>query len=152
MKTFPNRIFLDTNIYIIGVADSLSSEWEILLWAGFDKKRTNSVKVVVSEELFDQILRVSKRLKNKDWGSQIVANMWQNFNVHNVSLEAEELARVEALGIIPREDVGIYLTASKGKSQCFISANHKLIRSLAQETGEFECLTPQDFVKKYLHD
>ena len=55
-------------------------------------------------------------------------------------------------GVIPHEDVGVYLTASKGNAQCFISANHKLIKSLAKETGEFECLTPEDFVKKYLRD
>jgi predicted nucleic acid-binding protein len=73
-------------------------------------------------------------------------------NIYNVYLETEELAGIEALGVIPREDLGVYLTASKGKSQCFVSANHKLIQLLAKETGEFECLTPQDFVEKYLRD
>lgn len=150
MKVIPERIFFDTNVYIVGVADSASAEWEILLWAGFGQKKEGSVEVVVSEELFDQILRVAKRLKNKDWSSQIVARMWQNFNIYNVYLETDELKVLEALGVIPREDVGVYLTASKGKSQCFVSANHKLIQSLVKETGEFECLTPQDFVKKYL--
>ncbi len=152
MRDIPSRIFFDTNVYIIGFADSHSAEWEILVWAGFGGQNANSVEVVVSEELFDQILRVAKRLKNKDWGSQIVASMWQNFNIYNVYLEAEGLATTEALGVIPREDVGVYLTASKGKSQCFVSSNHKLIQSLVKETGEFECLTPQDFVKKYLRD
>ena len=57
---------------------------------------------------------------------------------------------VESLGVIPREDVGVYLTAQEGKAQCFISANHELIRALALETGEFECLTPAEFVGKYL--
>ncbi len=151
MKDIPKRVFFDTNVYIIGVIDAMSAESEILLWAGFGEN-PNSVEVVISEELLDQILRVAKRLRNKDWGSQIVARMWQHFNIHNVYLENDELGRIEALGVIPREDVGVYLTASKGNAQCFISANHKLIRSLAKETGEFECLTPQDFVKKYLRD
>ncbi len=152
MNDIPKRVFFDTNVYIIGVADLGSDEWNILLWAGFDGQTSNSVEVIVSEELFDQILRVAKRLQNKDWGGQIVASIWQNFNIHNVYLEAEDLANIEALGVIPREDVGVYLTASKGEAQCFVSANHKLIRSLVSETKEFECLTPEDFAKKYLQD
>jgi len=97
------------------------------MWAGFEVKKSNLVEVVVFEELFDQTLRVAKRLKNKDWGGQIVARMWQNFNIYNVYLENDELERIEALGVIPREDVGMYLTASKGNAQYFVSANHKLI-------------------------
>lgn len=152
MKDTPKRIFFDTNVYIIGVADSASAEREILVWAGFEERKEKSVEVIVSEELFDQILRVAKRLQNKDWGGQIVASIWQNFNIFNVYLEAEDLANMEALGVIPREDVGVYLTASKGKAQCFVSANHKLIRSLVSETNEFECLTPENFAKKYLRN
>ncbi len=41
--------------------------------------------------------------------------------------------------------VDVFLT------QCFISANHKLIKVLVQQTGEFECLTPSEFVSKYLN-
>jgi len=152
MKDIPERIFFDTNVYIIGVADSASAEREILVWAGFEERKEKSVEVIVSEELFDQILRVAKRLQNKDWGGQIVASIWQNFNIFNVYLEAEDLANMEALGVIPREDVGVYLTASKGEAQCFVSANHKLIRSLVSETNEFECLTPENFAKKYLRN
>jgi len=62
MKDIPKRIFFDTNVYIIGVADSASAEREILVWAGFEERKEKSVEVVVSEELFDQILRVAKRL------------------------------------------------------------------------------------------
>ena len=75
MKDIPKRIFFDTNVYIIGVADSASAEREILVWAGFEERKEKSVEVIVSEELFDQILRVAKRLQNKDWGGQIVASI-----------------------------------------------------------------------------
>ena len=47
--------------------------------------------------------------------------------------------------------MGVYLTAKIGQSQCFISANHKLIKVLVQQTGEFECLTPSEFFNKYLN-
>jgi predicted nucleic acid-binding protein len=144
----PQRLFLDTNIYIIGVADENSYERKILEAVGF--LDSSSVEIIVSEELLDQILRVSKRLENKDWGSQIVAQIWQNLQVIYVNFTSQEWLKTEELGLIPREDIGVYLTASKGETQCFVSSNHKLIRCLVQETKEFECLTPQEFVHKYL--
>lgn len=60
---------------------------------------------------------------------------------------------MEDLGVIPREDLGAYLTAKVGQCQCqcFISANHKLIKVLVQQIGKFECLTPSEFVNKYLN-
>jgi predicted nucleic acid-binding protein len=144
----PQRIFLDTNIYIIGVANENSYERKILELVGFLKP--SSIEIIVSEELLDQILRVSKRLHNKDWGSQIVARIWQQLQVIYVNFTSEEWLKIEELGLIPREDIGVYLTASKGETQCFVSSNYKLIRCLVQETKEFECLTPQEFVNKYL--
>ncbi|MBE9118706.1 hypothetical protein IQ249_22715 [Lusitaniella coriacea LEGE 07157] len=150
MAIRPSCVFLDTNVYIIGTIDLGSYERQILKWLGFEEAKNNEVEVVVSEELFEQILRVSKRLKNKDWGGEILGRIWRNFNVCCVILDANEYAQVESQGIIPREDVGIYLTAKGGQAQCFVSSNHQLIRSLIQKTGEFECLTPEEFVNKYL--
>jgi predicted nucleic acid-binding protein len=46
--------------------------------------------------------------------------------------------------------IEVYLTARNGQANCFISANHELIRALVQHTGEFECLTPAEFVAKYI--
>jgi predicted nucleic acid-binding protein len=63
----PQRLFLDTNIYIIGIANQDSYERKILESVGF--LQSSSVEVIVSEELLNQTLRVSKRLYNKDWGS-----------------------------------------------------------------------------------
>ncbi|HAX78157.1 MAG TPA: hypothetical protein DCY88_20640 [Cyanobacteria bacterium UBA11372] len=145
-----NRVFFDTNVYIIGAADPNTYESRLLQWVGFGEEEPSSVEVVVSEELFDQILRVAKRLKNKDWGGELLGRIWQNLNVCYVLLDADEFSRVEALGIIPREDVGVYLTAKTGKAQCFVSSNHELIRALAEQTGEFECLNPEEFANKYL--
>jgi len=121
-----------------------------LQWLGWEVKNNNTVEVVISEELIDQISRVAKRLKNKDWSGEIIGRIWQNLKVFYVQIDESELARIEALAVIPREDVGVYLTAKVGQSQCFISANHKLIKILAQKTGEFECLTPSEFISKYL--
>lgn len=145
-----NRVFFDTNVYIVGKQDIESNEYQILKWAGFEVRNSRAVEVVIYDELLQEILRVSKRLKNKDWGGQIVNNIWRNFQIIYVTIDADEYYRVEALGVIPREDVGVYLTAKLGNAECFVSANHELIRTLAEETREFECLTPEEFVNKYL--
>ena len=68
----PGCIFLDTNVFIIGAALPDSPEAQILRWAGFGMLQPGPVEVVASQELFEQILRVGRRLKGKDWGSEIV--------------------------------------------------------------------------------
>ena len=151
MTTIPQLIFLDTNVYLIGAVDLDSAEGQILQRLGWEFQGDSRCEVVVSEELIDQISRVAKRLKNKDWGGEIIGRIWQKLKVRYIQIDDSALATIEAQGIIPREDVGVYLTAKEGQAQCFVSANYKLIRVLAQQTGEFECLTPSEFVSKYLN-
>jgi predicted nucleic acid-binding protein len=151
MTIIPQLIFLDTNVYLIGAVDIESPEGQILQWLGWEIPGNDEVEVVICEELIDQISRVAKRLKNKDWGGEIIGRIWQKLKVRYVQINDSALAKMEAEGVIPREDVGVYLTAKEGQAQCFISANYKLIRILAQQTAEFECLTPSEFVSKYLN-
>jgi predicted nucleic acid-binding protein len=147
----PQLIFLDTNVYLIGAIEPESPEGIILRSLGWQVPNNRGATVVISEELIDQIARVAKRLKNKDLSGEIIGRIWQNLKVFHVQLDEFELANMEALGVIPREDVGVYLTAKTGEADCFISANHKLIKVLAQKTGEFEALTPSEFVNKYIN-
>lgn len=150
MSLIPQIIFLDTNVYLIGATEPKSPEGIILRWLGWESRNSNSVTVVISEELIEQISRVAKRLINKDWSGEIIGRIWQNLKVCYVQINDTEYAEIEAVGTIPREDIGVYLTAKSGQSQCFISANHKLIKVLAKETGEFECFIPSEFVNQYL--
>ncbi|MGF1495096.1 MAG: hypothetical protein ACFBSC_22165 [Microcoleaceae cyanobacterium] len=144
------RLFLDTNVYILGAADRQSPEGLILDWVGFWDRATHSVEIVISEELLDQISRVAKRLKNKDWSGELIGRIWQNLNLHYTTIDNKAFSELEAQSNIPREDIGIYLTARTGEAECFISANHKLIRNLVETTQEFICLTPEEFVQSYL--
>jgi hypothetical protein len=108
MTATSTYVFLDTNVYIIGLADPQSPECQILQWAGLGQKAPGPVEIVVSQELFAQISRVAKRLQNKDWGGELLGQIWQNLRVCYVLLDAQELSRLEGLGVIPREDVGVY--------------------------------------------
>ena len=145
-----NRLFLDTNVYILGADNPESYEGKILYWLGWGQETPASVEVILSEAVLEQISRVAKRLRHKDWAGEIIRRIWQDLNSRYVVLEPQALGQLKALATIPREDIGVYLTAKMGKAQCFVSANHKLIRTLVEQTGEFECLTPEEFVNRYV--
>lgn len=144
------RVFLDTNVYIVGAGNTEGVEWQILSWLGFDGSQSAAAEIVVSTELIEQILRVGKRLQGKDWAASIVSRMWQNLKLRYVLIDKHEYAELSALGWLPKEDIGVYLAAKQGRAECFVSSNHELIRAMVTETKDFECLKPQDFANKYL--
>lgn len=148
-SSLPKSIFLDTNIYILGALDLDSDESKILSLLISAENSNWQTRVIFSQELIDQILRVGKRLQNKDWSSGLLTRLWQQLQVDFIFVEDQDIQVIANAGIIPREDAGIYLTAKQGKTQCFVSRNYKLIRALVQQTEEFECLTPSEFLQKY---
>ena len=149
-SNYPQRLFLDTNVYIIGAAVEDSPEAAILNWLGFAGQPAAPVEVIVSDALFGQILRVARRLQGKDWGGQILARIWQGMNVNYVLFDDQEVQVLIQANQIPREDVTIYLSAKAGNADCFVSANRELVRVLAREVGTFECLYAAEFVEKYI--
>jgi predicted nucleic acid-binding protein len=148
-SSLPKSIFLDTNIYILGALDLDSDESKILSLLVSKENSDRQTRVIFSQELIDQILRVGKRLKNKDWSSGLLARLWQQLQVDFIFVEDQDIQAIADAGIIPREDAGVYLTAKQGKAQCFVSRNHKLIRTLVEQTEEFECFTPSEFLERY---
>jgi predicted nucleic acid-binding protein len=144
------RLFLDTNIYILGATDLNTSEGQILLWLEQLSFDDDQVALLVSEELLDQVARVAKRLTNKDLAGQLISQILNYSSICYVSLDSDEIEFWLTQGMIPREDIEIYLTAKTGNAQCFVSSNRKLIRALAKQNQDFECLTPEEFIKKYL--
>ncbi len=148
VRSLPNSIFFDTNIYIFAALDINSEESKILSLLETDSNR--QTKVIFSQELIDQILRVGKRLQNKDWSSSLLARLWQQLPIDFIFVDDQDIQVIVDAGVIPREDAGVYLTARQGKVECFVSRNYKLIRALVEQTEEFECLTPSEFLQKYL--
>jgi len=146
----PQRLFLDTNVFIIGSVMPDSPEASILEWLGFFNRRKSSPVVIVSDVLIEQILRVGRRVGGKDYSGELIVRLWQNLSVDHVTLKDEALHRLNQTGAIPREDVAIFLTAVVGRAECFVSANYKLIKALAAIERVFECLTPTEFVTQYI--
>ena len=153
MKNHPHRLFLDTNVFIVGVAIADSPEAAILAWAGFGEQQemqSKDVVILVSDALFQQIARVGRRLRHKDWAGEIIGHIWRKMTVDYVLLDAVEMRLMIDQDKLPREDVTVFLTALRGRADCFVSANHELVRLAAEQTRSFECLTPAEFVEKYL--
>jgi predicted nucleic acid-binding protein len=148
VPSLPNSIFFDTNIYIFAALDLDSEESKILSLLEINSNW--QTKVIFSQELIDQILRVGKRLQNKDWSSSLLAKLWQQLQIDFIFVDDQDVQAIADAGIIPREDAGVYLTAKQGKAECFVSRNYKLIRALVEQTEEFECLTPKEFLQKYV--
>ena len=113
-------------------------------------RRLANFEVIISQELLDQVARVAKRLRNKDWSGELIDLIWQNLNSHYVILADQAWSALEYQAVIPREDIGVYLTAQVGEADYFVSANHKLIRSLVADTQDFDCLTPGEFIERFL--
>jgi predicted nucleic acid-binding protein len=145
----PSRIFLDTNVYIIGSSEPESPEKKILDWLGFSGRPVTSTEVILSDELVEQICRVAKRLRNKDWSGELLNRIWRNLRIVYVQIDEIDIANNSFLKQIPREDIGVYLTAIAGQAEYFISANYELIRALANKTGDFTCFTAEQFIDKY---
>ena len=145
------RLCLDTNIYVLGVQQPDSEEYQILSAIGFydHEKRQIEAEIILSAELIDQIRRVVKYLSNKDDAGSVLGRIWANLNIYYVTPNEKWrslLEKVIAMKNIPTEDIEIFLTASLGNTDCFVSGNRELIRAIA----DFECLTPTQFIKKYL--
>lgn len=143
------RVFFDTNIYIVGAALESSPEAKILEWAGWGG-HPPQVEVVISDALLAQISRVARRLRNKDWAGELLTQIWRNMQIVFVLLDPVAVGELEEQQVIPREDVTVYLSARTGRAQCFISANHELVRVLTMQTGDFDCLTPEEFARRYV--
>lgn len=144
------RIFLDTNVFIIGDANKLSDESRILEALGYrGKPAILNLEVILSDELLDQIRRVAKYLYGKDQAGEILSNIWRWLDItyvpSTVEWNQEKLTLINT-GLIPSEDIEIYLSAKYGNADCFVSGNRELIRAIA----DFQCLTPEDFVNQYL--
>ena len=107
-SSLPKSVFLDTNIYILGALDLNSDESKILSLLVSDENSDEQTRVIFSQELIDQILRVGKRLQNKDWSSGLLIRLWQQLKVDFIFVEDQDIQAIADAGIIPREDAGVY--------------------------------------------
>ena len=142
------RVMLDTNVYILGYGDPHSVSARVL-----DFLHNNpDFEILLSNEIVDEIRRVARRVGGKDWAGAILNRIWRDLNLEIVALPDERQDLWEQyMNLIPREDLDIFLTASLGLADLFVSSNRELIRSAATQMG-FRCLTPAEFLERYRAD
>jgi predicted nucleic acid-binding protein len=68
--TPPRRVLLDTNIFIIAFSEPTSTERDVL---GYLTDHRAEVALLLSDEMQDQLLRVAKRVKGKDWAGLLLS-------------------------------------------------------------------------------
>jgi predicted nucleic acid-binding protein len=145
MTNPPWRVLLDTNVFIIGFLDLNSPEAQLLQRiAG-----SPDIVLIFSNDLEEQIRRVGRRLKDKDWVGQLLSRIWQDYRLEYIYITTEELVDVEVISDIPNEDIGIYLTALRGQADYFISANRQLLQEAAAKQNKFECLDAETFILRF---
>ena len=145
MSEFPERILLDTNIFILGFLEPDAPEADLLNLL----ETKSQVTLIFSNDLEIQIRRVGRRLRNSDWVGLLLHYIWSSFQIEYVYVTPEEIAEVEAITDIPREDLGIYLTALRGKAEYLISANRELLRTAVAKQHRFSCTDAATFLERY---
>jgi len=144
----PLRILLDTNIFIFGFLNTDSPEAKLLTLL----ETIPELTLIFSNDLEQQIRRVGKRLQNSDWVGLMLHYIWSTFRVEYIYVSSIEMNEVETISDIPREDIGIYLTALRGKADYLISANRELLKEAALKQNKFRCLNAEAFLEKYVTD
>jgi predicted nucleic acid-binding protein len=145
MTTPPRRILLDTNVFIIGFLDLNSPEAQLLQRIAEDP----DIILIFSNDLEEQIRRVGRRLKDKDWVGQLLSRIWHDYRLEYIYITVGEMTDVEVISDIPNEDIGIYLTALRGQADYFVSANRQLLQEAAAKQNKFECLDAEAFILRF---
>lgn len=138
------RVMLDTNVYIEGYGDLTSPAAQIFRFLNTHP----DFRIVISHEILEEIRRVARRLKGKDWAGIILDHLWRNPSLEVVILPAQRQEHWEQYKpLVPSEDLDIVLTAILGRVDILVSNNRELLRSV--ENLAFRCLTPTEFLEQY---
>lgn len=138
------KVVIDTNIFLIGFLDFVSGKKSVdadIIRAMLKREFI----LVLSKELEEQIARVGKRVKDKDWAGYIRSAIWSSAKISFVMIP-EDVRLMERYKEVPRKDLLIFLTALFGNADYLVSNNREFIRKTVN-TREFQCLTPGEFVK-----
>ena len=145
----PIRVLLDTQLYIFGYSRADASTRRFL---AFLSEYRSQYAILLSEDLLDQIRRVARRVRGKDWAGEILTMIWTSFSTEVVTLPREQIDEVPSqFPDIPTEDIGIFLTAKLGQADVMVSDNRKFVRAAAASQNLFTCLTVDEFLNQYIH-
>lgn len=139
------KLVVDTNVFIVGFLDLAEDKEsaEVRILRGLKKGK---YKLILSSNLEEQILRVARRVRDRDWVGLLRHIIWSDFRIKYVKLNTE--LRQKYGNKVPRKDLGVFVTAIKGKADYLISNDKDFLEEASHAQQIFSCLTPHEFVKK----
>jgi len=141
------RVVLDTNIFIKGAFHEESNKESAQL-KSIHLGRNKKFKLILSGEIVEQINRVAKRLRGKDFAGLLQYHTWSDFDIEFVPDEVYKKLKKKYKGKVPRKDLGIFVTAIGGEADYLVSDNRKFLRK-ASKQNIFKCINPEEFVKGF---
>jgi len=137
------KVVIDTNVYIIAALDLArgvdSAEVKIIKAVG------KKFRVVICKEMLEQIMRVAKRVGNKDLGSRLIAALWVDASPIFVEVY-DEVIKAYA-NKIPRKDLAIFAAGLIARADYLVSVDKEFLKKAENVQNTFDCLTPEEFVE-----
>lgn len=137
------KVVIDTNVYIVAALDLAkgvdSAEVKIIKAAG------KKFRVVICKEIMEQIMRVAKRVGDKDLGSRLIAALWIDTSPIFVEVYDEVVKTYN--NKIPRKDLAIFAAGLIAKADYLVSVDREFLRSAKNVQNMFKCVTPEEFVE-----
>jgi len=137
------KVVIDTNVYIIAALDLArgvdSAEVKIIKAVG------KKFRVVICKEMLEQIMRVAKRVGNKDLGSRLIAALWVDASPIFVEVY-DEVIKAYA-NKIPRKDLAIFAAGLIARPDYLVSVDKEFLKKAENVQNTFDCLTPEEFVE-----
>ncbi|KXB08261.1 hypothetical protein AKJ58_00500 [candidate division MSBL1 archaeon SCGC-AAA385D11] len=144
------KIVLDTSVFVPTFLD-FAEESKTPRVKIFRALQNKSHKLVLSNELESQILRVVNRVEDKDFAGLFRHVLWSDFSIEYVIIEEHQDLRKKWREKVPRKDLDIFITAIAGNADALISEDENLVKKARVLSKDLEVMTPQEFVKEHHH-
>lgn len=137
------KVVIDANVYIVAALDLAkgadSAEVRMIKAAG------KKFRIVICKEILEQIMRVAKRVGDKDLGSRLIAALWTDTSPVFVEVYDEVVKAYD--NKIPRKDLAIFAAGLIAKAEYLVSVDREFLKSAKNAQNMFKCVTPGEFVE-----
>ena len=137
------KVVIDANVYIVAALDLAkgadSAEVRMIKAAG------KKFRIVICKEILEQIMRVAKRVGDKDLGSRLIAALWTDTSPVFVEVYDEVVKAYD--NKISRKDLAIFAAGLIAKAEYLVSVDREFLKSAKNAQNMFKCVTPGEFVE-----
>lgn len=139
------KLVVNTNVFIVGFLDLAerkeSCEVQILR-----ELKNRKHRLILSSNLEEQILRVARRVRSRDWVGLLRHVIWSDLEIKYAELNWELRRKYEDK--VPRKDLGVFVTAIKGEADYLISNDEDFLEKASHAQQTFRCVTPSEFLEE----